>query len=171
MMRDELSIREKGGALFYQDPKPLPMADYGKGIYIYDVDGRDYLDACSGAISTNLGHGHPRIIEALRRQSERLCHTSLAGVAHEGASELAEAIAHHHGPIGGDSPCPVAVALVSDAGTPLISDPGYRLVAAALEAGIALVPVPGPSAVTAALSVSGLPTRRFCFEGMPPKRT
>ncbi len=62
------------------------------------------------------------------------------------------------------------VALVSDAGTPLVSDPGFRLVRAAHEHGIAVVPVPGTSAVTAALSVAGLPTDRFCFEGFPPAK-
>jgi 16S rRNA (cytidine1402-2'-O)-methyltransferase len=62
------------------------------------------------------------------------------------------------------------VALVSDAGTPAISDPGYRLVRDARAEGIPVVPVPGPSAATAALSVSGLPTDRFLFVGfLPPK--
>ena len=62
------------------------------------------------------------------------------------------------------------VALVSDAGTPGISDPGYRLVRDARALGITVVPVPGPSAAVAALSVSGLPTDRFLFVGfLPPK--
>ncbi len=62
------------------------------------------------------------------------------------------------------------LALVSDAGTPLISDPGYRMVRLAREAGVAIVPVPGPSALVAALSVSGLPTDHFVFEGFLPSR-
>ena len=63
-----------------------------------------------------------------------------------------------------------SLALVSDAGMPLISDPGWRLVERALEAGIDVRTVPGPSAVTAALSVAGLPTDRFVFEGFLPAR-
>ncbi len=62
------------------------------------------------------------------------------------------------------------IALVSDAGTPGISDPGYRLVKGAAEAGITVVPVPGPSTVTALLSVGGLPTDRFVFEGFLPAK-
>ena len=62
------------------------------------------------------------------------------------------------------------VALVSDAGMPAVSDPGFRLLRAALEAGIGISVVPGPSAVTAALVVSGLPTDRWVFEGFLPRR-
>jgi 16S rRNA (cytidine1402-2'-O)-methyltransferase len=63
-----------------------------------------------------------------------------------------------------------SIALISDAGTPLVSDPGYRLVQAALKENIRVVPVPGPCAAIAALSVSGLPTDSFVFEGFPPAR-
>lgn len=64
-----------------------------------------------------------------------------------------------------------SLALISDAGTPLISDPGYRLVKACLEAGVSVSPVPGASAVIAGLSVSGLPTDAFRFVGFPPAKT
>ena len=62
------------------------------------------------------------------------------------------------------------VLLVSDAGMPLISDPGYRLVRACIEAGAVVQCLPGPSAVTTALVVSGLPAERFCFEGFAPRK-
>ena len=62
------------------------------------------------------------------------------------------------------------VLVVSDAGMPGVSDPGYRLVRAAIDAGIAVTCLPGPSAVTAALVLSGLPSDRFCFEGFLPRR-
>ena len=64
-----------------------------------------------------------------------------------------------------------SIALVSDAGTPLVSDPGYRFVRAAHAAGIKVSPIAGPSAVTAALSIAGLATDRFCFEGFLPAKS
>jgi 16S rRNA (cytidine1402-2'-O)-methyltransferase len=63
-----------------------------------------------------------------------------------------------------------SIALVSDAGTPLLSDPGFHLVRAARAANVTIVPIPGPCAAIAALSVAGLPTDRFAFEGFPPPR-
>lgn len=63
------------------------------------------------------------------------------------------------------------VALISDAGTPLISDPGYPLVRAAREAGYRVSPIPGPSSIIAALSAAGLPTDRFCYVGFPPHKS
>ena len=62
------------------------------------------------------------------------------------------------------------VLVVTDAGMPSVSDPGYRLVAAAIEAGVRVTCVPGPSAVLMGLAVSGLPVDRFCFEGFPPRK-
>lgn len=64
-----------------------------------------------------------------------------------------------------------SIALISDAGTPLINDPGYFLVREAREAGIQVVAIPGPSAVIAALSVCGLPTDKFCYEGFLPAKS
>jgi 16S rRNA (cytidine1402-2'-O)-methyltransferase len=77
----------------------------------------------------------------------------------ERAAELAERVA------GG-----LHLALVTDAGMPAVSDPGYHLIGACLERGVPVEVVPGPSAAMAALVVSGLPTDRFCFEGFLPRR-
>ena len=62
------------------------------------------------------------------------------------------------------------VLLVTDAGMPSVSDPGYRLVSACAAEGLRVTCLPGPSAVTTALAVSGLPSDRFCFEGFPPRK-
>jgi 16S rRNA (cytidine1402-2'-O)-methyltransferase len=79
---------------------------------------------------------------------------------HNQSQELLERLRH------GES-----IALISDAGTPLISDPGFDLVRAAREAGLAVVAIPGPTALAAALSVAGLPCDRFVFEGFLPAKT
>ncbi|HCU53726.1 MAG TPA: 16S rRNA (cytidine(1402)-2'-O)-methyltransferase [Gammaproteobacteria bacterium] len=79
---------------------------------------------------------------------------------HEKAQDLVNQLSHGK-----------QLALISDAGTPLVSDPGYRLVRAAHIAGIRVIPVPGPCAAVAALSVSGLPSDRFAFEGFPPAKS
>lgn len=62
------------------------------------------------------------------------------------------------------------VLMVTDAGMPGVSDPGYRLVSACADAGVPVTAIPGPSAVTTALALSGLPSDRFCFEGFPPRK-
>jgi 16S rRNA (cytidine1402-2'-O)-methyltransferase len=82
---------------------------------------------------------------------------------HSSPAELAELLAQLQA---GHS-----IALISDAGTPLVSDPGYRLVDAALQAGIKVVPIPGACAAIAALSAAGLPTDRFVFEGFLPAKS
>jgi 16S rRNA (cytidine1402-2'-O)-methyltransferase len=64
----------------------------------------------------------------------------------------------------------LTVAVVTDGGMPSVSDPGFRLVRAAVEAGVPVSAAPGPSAVTTALAISGLPCDRFCFEGFPPRK-
>ena len=63
-----------------------------------------------------------------------------------------------------------SIALLCDAGTPMISDPGYRLVIESIRVGVQVIPLPGPCAVTAALSAAGLPTDRFGFEGFLPAK-
>lgn len=89
--------------------------------------------------------------------------TPLLALHEHNEREVVEALVQRM--LGGES-----VALISDAGTPLISDPGFRLVRAARAAGVRCVPVPGACAAIAALSVAGLPSDRFVFEGfLPPK--
>ncbi|MCL6091524.1 MAG: 16S rRNA (cytidine(1402)-2'-O)-methyltransferase [Actinobacteria bacterium] len=127
----------------------------------------------------NLGDLSPRAAEALagagyiycedtRRTRKLLSHLGVSGqrlVAHHRFSEAATTPAAlerlHAG---------ATIALVSDAGTPLVSDPGGRLVRAAIEEGVAVEAVPGPSALLAALVVSGLATERWCFEGFLPAK-
>ena len=127
----------------------------------------------------NLGDLSPRAVEALggadvivcedtRRTRKLLTHARVKGKpllavhGHNEAAEVRRVLAHL-----GDGR---RVALVTDAGTPGMSDPGERLVEAVVRAGHDVVVVPGPSAVIAALVVSGLPTQRFVFEGFLPRK-
>jgi adenosylmethionine-8-amino-7-oxononanoate aminotransferase len=88
---------------------PLVVAR-ARGSRLYDVDGRSYLDGNASWWTAVLGHGHPRLVEALRRQAGELCHTALAGIAHERAAELAEALCRV-------APGPLAHVFFSDDGS------------------------------------------------------
>ena len=126
----------------------------------------------------NLGDLSPRALDTLKTVSaicaEDTRHTRQL-LAHFGVDKPLVALHEHNE---GDAAAPLvarllageSLALVSDAGTPLVSDPGFRLVRAAREAGIAVSPVPGASALIAALSVAGLPSDRFIFEGFLPAK-
>ena len=126
----------------------------------------------------NLGDLSPRAQQVLRevaavcaedtrRSGQLLAHfgigTPLLALHEHNEQQLAERLVARL--LGGE-----ALALVSDAGTPLVSDPGYRLVRAARAAGVKVSPVAGPSALVAALSVAGLPSDRFTFEGFLPAK-
>ena len=126
----------------------------------------------------NLGDLSPRALETLRTVdaicAEDTRHTRQL-LAHYGIERPLVALHEHNEDAladrlvarlqGGES-----LALVSDAGTPLVSDPGYRLVRAARDAGVRVSPLPGPCAFVAALSVAGLPSDRFVFEGFLPAK-
>ena len=126
----------------------------------------------------NLGDLSPRARQVLgevdaicaedtRRSGQLLAHfgigTPLLALHEHNEQQLAERLVARL--LAGES-----LALVSDAGTPLVSDPGYRLVRAARTVGVKVSPVPGPSALIAALSVAGLPSDRFVFEGFLPAK-
>jgi 16S rRNA (cytidine1402-2'-O)-methyltransferase len=126
----------------------------------------------------NLGDMVPRAVETLqtvaliaaedtRHSSRLLSHFDIktpciAYHDHSDEHRTAQLISRLHG---GES-----IALISDAGTPLVSDPGYRLVRSARQAGIQIVPIPGACAMIAALSAAGLPSDRFAFEGFLPAK-
>ena len=127
----------------------------------------------------NLGDIGPRALDTLRdvaaicaedtrRSGQLLAHfgiaTPLLALHEHNEDAIAQRVVARL--LGGES-----LALVSDAGTPLVSDPGFRLVRAARAAGIKVSPLPGPSALVAALSVAGLPSDRFAFEGFLPAKT
>ena len=126
----------------------------------------------------NLGDMTHRAVDALRRADLILCedtrHTAKLCAAYAIATRRAPY--HEHN---ADAVRPgviarlkegAAICLVSDAGTPTISDPGYKLVREARDAGVRVIPLPGPSAAIAALSAAGAPTDRFLFAGFPPAK-
>lgn len=126
----------------------------------------------------NLGDFSPRAVETLKRAdliaAEDTRHSQVL-LRHFGIAKQCVAYHEHN-----EQACAAQlverlrqgahVALISDAGTPLVSDPGYRLVAAAHAAGVPVRSVPGPCALVAALGASGLPTDRFAFEGFLPAK-
>jgi len=127
----------------------------------------------------NLGDLSPRAIEALSAADAIVCEdTRRTGslLSHAGVQKVPLIVANEHtefdavdrvvGLLGSGQ----TVALVSDAGMPVISDPGERLVAAAVEAGAEITVVPGPTAVSSALALSGLPAQRWVFEGFLPRK-
>ncbi len=127
----------------------------------------------------NLGDLSPRALDALRAVAaicaEDTRHTRQL-LAHYGIEKPLLALhEHNEGEVAGRLVARLAagesLALVSDAGTPLVSDPGFRLVRAARGAGIKVSPLPGPCAFIAALSVAGLPSDRFAFEGFLPAKS
>ena len=126
----------------------------------------------------NLGDLSPRALETLKTVAaicaEDTRHTRQL-LAHFGVDKPLVALHEHNegdaaGPLVARLLAGESLALVSDAGTPLVSDPGFRLVRAAREAGITVSPVPGASALVTALSVAGLPSDRFVFEGFLPAK-
>ena len=126
----------------------------------------------------NLGDLSPRALDTLKKVSavcaEDTRHTRQL-LSHFGVDRPLVALHEHNegdaaGPLVARLLAGESLALVSDAGTPLVSDPGFRLVRAAREAGIAVSPVPGASALVAALSVAVLPSDRFIFEGFLPAK-
>jgi len=127
----------------------------------------------------NLGDLSPRAVEVLSKADVVACEdTRRTGrlLAHAGVSAPRLLVVNEHtetagaGEIAGLVAGGSNVALVTDAGTPAVSDPGAKVVEAVVEAGGEVEAVPGPSAALAALVVSGLPTGRFCFEGFLPRR-
>jgi 16S rRNA (cytidine1402-2'-O)-methyltransferase len=126
----------------------------------------------------NLGDLSPRAVEAIRSSDFIYCEDTrrTLKLLNHSAITGPRLVAHHRHNEASTTPGAIAraksgatIAVVTDAGTPLVSDPGARLVRAALAEGIPVETVPGPSAALAALVVSGLATDRWCFEGFLPR--
>jgi 16S rRNA (cytidine1402-2'-O)-methyltransferase len=135
-------------------------------------------------VATSLGNAgdvSPRAVAALREadvivaEDTRSARQLLAGIGAGAAQRVLSCFDANEAARAAEIAALLAggarVALISEAGTPLVSDPGYRVVAAAIAAGARVVPVPGPSALLAALVAAGLPTDKFLFLGFPPRKT
>ncbi|UQN15680.1 16S rRNA (cytidine(1402)-2'-O)-methyltransferase [Gulosibacter sp. ACHW.36C] len=127
----------------------------------------------------NLGDASSRLADTLRAADLIACEDTRTTAKLLGLLEVTErpkliALHEHNEHEAADEVARLAAAqtvvLVSDAGMPAISDPGFRVVRACAEAGVTVTSVPGPSAVITALAVAGLPTDRFCFEGFVPRK-
>jgi 16S rRNA (cytidine1402-2'-O)-methyltransferase len=134
-------------------------------------------------VATSLGNAgdlSPRAAAVLREadvivaEDTRSARQLLAGIGAAGGRRILSCFDANEGARAAEIAALLAggahVALISEAGTPLVSDPGYRVVAAAIAAGARVVPVPGPSALLAALVAAGLPTDKFLFLGFPPRK-
>ncbi|MGH3535562.1 MAG: 16S rRNA (cytidine(1402)-2'-O)-methyltransferase [Pseudonocardiaceae bacterium] len=151
-----------------------------------DSGARSSAEAGAGALvlaATPLGDSRdasPRLVEALGRADVVAAEDTRrlrALAAALGVSVTGRIVSHYDAVEVARLPTLLAairggatVLLVTDAGMPAVSDPGFRLVAACVQEGLRVTCLPGPSAVTTALAVSGLPTARFCFEGFAPRR-
>ncbi len=151
-----------------------------------DSGARSSAEAGAGALvlaATPLGDSRdasPRLVEALGRADVVAAEDTRrlrALAAALGVSVTGRIVSHYDAVEVARLPTLLAairggatVLLVTDAGMPAVSDPGFRLVAACVQEGLRVTCLPGPSAVTTALAVSGLPTDRFCFEGFAPRR-
>lgn len=137
------------------------------GLYIVATPIGNLRDISLRALSTLAG------VETVLAEDTRVSRTLLA---HYGIGTPLSAYHEHNAALARPGiiarlQAGAALALISDAGTPLISDPGYKLVTAAIEAGVPVVPIPGASALLAALTVAGLPADRFFFEGFLPAKS
>lgn len=163
-----------------EDPGPWPDASPGSGPGAGPADGAAGLLMLAGTPIGDPADASPRLVRELRdadviaaedtRRTRRLA--DALGVTPRG-----RVVSYFEGNEAARTPELVEVlrtgarvVLVTDAGMPSVSDPGYRLVAAAVEAGIRVSAVPGPSAVLTALALSALPVDRFCFEGFLPRK-
>jgi 16S rRNA (cytidine1402-2'-O)-methyltransferase len=152
-----------------QSGEPGPPAPAGTGTLTLAAAPIGRPEDASGRLAAALAAA-PLIAAEDTRRLRRLAASLGAGLTGRVVSYFEGNEARRSAELLGELRAGHDVLLVTDAGMPGVSDPGYRLTAAAAAEGIRVTVVPGPSAVTAALAVSGLPTDRFSFEGFPPRK-